>query len=265
MLIEIPRPFVVVVGCIPPDLLNDLSDERGREDGFIHRILFSYPDPTPLQWVEEGIDLTTREEYFQVVEQLAKLPMPIIPGDDGGAVSFTPEAREQFAEFATANYAEMDKGPPHLRGPWSKLTSYCARLALIVHLTREACGETDSREVDELSVLAAEVLIDYFKSHARKVYRRLKADPLEKTLSAAVDWIKKRPGNEASARDVYSNNVAGCRSSEDARSLFCCLEKAGWGQVEENRPPNGGRATIVFKLDCRAIAGPLQGRPMTKK
>lgn len=53
--IILDNPFVGVVGCLPPDVLGDLADERGREDGFIHRLLFSYPDPIPPEWVEDEI------------------------------------------------------------------------------------------------------------------------------------------------------------------------------------------------------------------
>ncbi len=34
--------------CLPPDMLGDLSDDRGREDGFLHRILFAFPPRTYL-------------------------------------------------------------------------------------------------------------------------------------------------------------------------------------------------------------------------
>ena len=44
----VPHPFLSVVGCIPPDVLPDL-DEDNREDGFLHRLLFVYPDPVSVR------------------------------------------------------------------------------------------------------------------------------------------------------------------------------------------------------------------------
>ena len=258
-LIEIHNPFVAVIGCLPPELLGDLSDEQGREDGFIHRIAFSYPEAIPHKWTDEGTDPKLREEYCKLVEKLTKLPIPIVPGDDGCILQLTPEAREQFVVWVEKHFEELEQGPPHLRGPWAKLTNYFARLALIVHLARVVCGETDSRNVDEISVLAAVVLTDYFKTHARKVYRELHTDRLEKSLSGAVEWVKKRPGKEASVRDFVTNNVAGCRRNNDALNLFSLLQQAGWGRMETRPPPNGGRPKTIFKLDCRTIAGSIAG------
>jgi hypothetical protein len=38
---HVKTPFVTVLGGLPPDMLNSLSDERGRNDGFMDRILFT--------------------------------------------------------------------------------------------------------------------------------------------------------------------------------------------------------------------------------
>ena len=257
-LIEIHDPFVAVIGCLPSELLADLSDEQGREDGFVHRIAFSYPEAVPHKWTDAGIDPELRDHYCKLVERLSRLPVPIVPGEDSLILRLTPGGREQFVEWVEKHFEELEQGPPHLRGPWSKLTNYFARLALIVHLTRVVCGETESFNVDEISVMAAVVLTDYFKSHARKVYRDFHAHPLDKLLSRAAGWIRKRPGKEASVRDFVTNNVAGCRRNNDALTLFSLLQQAGWGRMEERPPPNGGRPKTVFKLDCRRLPGRLQ-------
>src|SRR5262249_20121019 len=41
--ISIPRPFVNVICGMPPDMLGELADCRGRNDGFLDRILFAFP------------------------------------------------------------------------------------------------------------------------------------------------------------------------------------------------------------------------------
>ena len=57
-------PFVCVAGCMPPDVLGDLADEAGREDGFVHRILFVYPDVQALTWTD-AVDSRTRPGYLR--------------------------------------------------------------------------------------------------------------------------------------------------------------------------------------------------------
>lgn len=49
----LPNPFVSVVGCIPPSVLNEIRSDG--KDGLLDRILFSYPDPLPLCWSEDAI------------------------------------------------------------------------------------------------------------------------------------------------------------------------------------------------------------------
>jgi hypothetical protein len=43
----IENPLVNIAGCLPPDVLEELNDEHGREDGFVHRILFAMPERVP--------------------------------------------------------------------------------------------------------------------------------------------------------------------------------------------------------------------------
>ena len=71
--------------------------------------------------------------------------------------------------------------PYVLGGPWAKLCGYGARLALILHLSRVACGVVElNGEVDEVSMKGAVALVDYFKSHARRVYRLIPVSLQEK-------------------------------------------------------------------------------------
>ena len=127
------------------------------------------------------------------------------------------------------------------------MKGYCARLALILQEARVAAGEADSEAVDAVSVEGAVRLIDYFKSHARKVYARLSSPELDEQIATAVDWIR-RKGGEASARDLYTGKVAGFKTSRDAEKLIGQLETHGWGHIESRTPPTGGRVSRVFVL-----------------
>src|SRR5262249_54047179 len=64
------QPFIGVVGALQPDMLGELSDERGRQDGFIHRIQFSFPDPMPLAWTEDEVCEDTLHAYDTMFERL---------------------------------------------------------------------------------------------------------------------------------------------------------------------------------------------------
>src|SRR5581483_752631 len=48
--IAIPRPCLVVVGGVQPDLLP------GRDDGFLDRLLWAYPEPLLDRWTDLALD-----------------------------------------------------------------------------------------------------------------------------------------------------------------------------------------------------------------
>src|SRR5262249_41034169 len=54
--ISIPRPFVNVPLGLPPDMLGELADHQGRNDGFLHRVLFTFPKAAAgTDWTDETV------------------------------------------------------------------------------------------------------------------------------------------------------------------------------------------------------------------
>lgn len=240
------RPFVSVVGCLPPDVLGDLADERGREDGFIHRLLFSYPEHLPPYWTEAFITQEAREGYLKVFEALLRLsPSVDAEGQSSSVVvPFTAIGREVFVGWANAHHKEQTDPlfPENLRGPWAKLEGYCARLALILQACRYVAGEAEGEAIDEVSALGAAALVDYFKSHARKVYARLYVTKEDKQAELALRWIRKQ-GGKVTAREVLRYKVAGVKTKSEAENLLKDLEERGHGTLEEKE-----RRKIIFTL-----------------
>ncbi|HEX3037278.1 MAG TPA: YfjI family protein [Thermodesulfobacteriota bacterium] len=246
--IVLDNPFVCVVGSLPPDVLNDLSDERGREDGFIHRILFAYPEPHPLAWTEDEISPESLDTLNEVFSKLIDLQPGIDEegGDKPLILTFTPEGKKMWRAFINEHYAEQNNTPfpDNLCGPWAKMEGYAARLALILHVLRLACGETTEQNVDEFSMAGAADLIDYFKSHAERVYTHLKFSPEDKRILNAIAWIK-RKGGTVTAREVQRYRVAEVKTSEGAKQFLELLNKRGYGTIE-----HGDKGSVVFKLTC---------------
>src|SRR5262249_21095514 len=163
----IPHPFLAVCGGIQPDVLPLLSNEQGREDGLIHRILFGFPAPFPLTVTDDEVNENVNADYVTLFERLWNLRWVSEPK----IVRLTDAAKAVFTEFCKKHYAEQeaDDFPSVLRGPFAKFEAYCARLGLILHCCRRVMEETVNEDVDGDSVTAAWKFIDYFKSHTRKV------------------------------------------------------------------------------------------------
>jgi hypothetical protein len=237
--IVLDNPLVNVVGCLPPDLLGHLTDARGREDGFVHRILFAFPDPLAMHWTDVVVRETTIQEYCRVFDGLWALQGA--SAQDPRVVTFTPTGRQTFVACANALYTEL--ADPHfpdtLRGPLAKLEGYGARLALLVQLCRLVCEEAHGEAVDERSVLAADTLVQYFKSHARRVYRRLQATPTEQRVARALHWLEMHRAREWTMRELLRAKVGGCATRQEMERLLGHLADRGWGYLRQRQTSNG--------------------------
>jgi hypothetical protein len=173
--IWLPRPFVSVFGTIQPDILPDLADAAQREDGFIDRLLLSFPEPLP----DAFSDATVPPEVLTAVDALF-LRLQTLPADedaDGDARPYVvrPDdaARALWKDWYASYVAERDSDtfPTRLRGWWAKAPAQLLRLALILHALREP--HPAKVAVAAPTLAAAMDLLAYFASHARRVYQHL--------------------------------------------------------------------------------------------
>jgi hypothetical protein len=266
----VPDPFLSVIGGIQPGRLSELDAGDDGEDGFVHRILLVFPRPVGTrQWRWEGLPEAPRAAWAGAISALYALA----PGrdDEGEAepvvLDFTPGARDVWEEWYNRHAREMTSAdfPDLLTGPWSKQVAYAARLALIVHLLRGACGEDVGENVDAESLGKALELIAYFQSHARVIYPRLRAGRDNDQVRRAVAWIRAH-GGTCTPTDLVRNNVAGVRRKSEAETLMKAIEDYGYGRRETARSANNRTVTTLhlFKVESGQV-GPSRtaDRPET--
>jgi len=245
----VPRPFISVTGGIQPSLLSDLIATEGKEDGFTPRILWCFPDPWPEDYDENGVDDATRSEYQQVIDYLLQLQPAGIEEAEmvPHVVGMSPDGKETWRKWIDGHNAEMNHPDfaPRMYAPWAKFRTYCARLALILHLCRWACGETTSEQVDRKSILAAAALVAYFKTHARRAHDWLHADGQDKQIQLAVAWLRRR-GGTGTAREMQRYKVANVKTRDDAQLLAQLLKSRGYARLER-----GEKGSLTVHLTCR--------------
>jgi hypothetical protein len=244
----IENPHVSIIGAIPPSVLHQLTDERSEgEDGFIHRILFAYPDLPPGEWTEKVISESTWRSYEDLFHALFKLFADL----DGRPeiVKLSPEAKslwvEKFERTEVEKWHFANTFSP-LRGPWAKMPSQAGRIALILHCCKVVLGEAQDFVLDRETMAQAWLLVDYFKDHARRVYRSLTQTPEDRRAEAIMIWVKKR-GGEASIRDIYTHEVAGCRSAKEVEQAINRLVEQGVGELVTSKKASG-QQTKIFRL-----------------
>lgn len=119
-------PMLTVLGCLPPAALDQLQEEVNREDGFVHRILLSWPDPAPFGWTDAEPDRVAQESYAKLFRRLWALELPLDPetGDvRPRLLNWTEKGRLPWVAFVNRLAQDLTHPvfPPCLRGPWAKI------------------------------------------------------------------------------------------------------------------------------------------------
>ena len=256
----IEHPHLSIVGAIPPDILGELADERGREDGFIHRFLFAWPAPVCHRWSDLVISDVTLAAYDRLYRALLAITPPT-GGDANGAdashvshvVTLSEDARPLFIDFYDEIHEQLEAPalPTALRGPLAKMPGQAARLALTLHMCQVAWqGPVDVARlppVEADTMCAALALAHYFMSHARRVYAHLATRPGDARAAAVLEWLRAHALTSCTPRDLVRAGVAGIHTTEEARtSLTDLATTRRLGTL--TRRPGPGPISEVFTL-----------------
>ena len=207
------HPTLTIFGGLPPDMLGDLLDPKGRADGFLDRFLLTYPEPRPVpDWSERGVPEDIAEEWCEIVRRLWQRPMNIKDGKNIPFVAhFSPEGKARWLVNYNQHAQEMrgDDFPATMRGVWGKLREYAGRLALILACLGHAADPTADPdavpEVGPRTVDDAWQLVAYFKAHARRVHAVIARGPGfgdGAAVKAIVEWIRAGDVRSFSERDI---------------------------------------------------------------
>lgn len=163
----VPRPFLSVVGCLPTDLLDGLEG-TAKDDGFIQRFLFAWPEPVPVRWTDLAVTDAAKKAYHDLVTQLLELDWQ---GEEPEPIPITPSALALYKDWYDQHCIQMESPElqPGLKPFYPKLKGYCARLALIHALATDP----EEHEIGPNHIEAAIAQINYFKGQAARVTGRL--------------------------------------------------------------------------------------------
>lgn len=235
----VPHPCLSVTGGIQPDMLSELIDSNGREDGFIDRILLAYPAEVEDHWTEDEVSLEALTAVEGVFDVLYELPNAL--GTDDGVVRLTDEARAFWRTWYEDHAREM-RAPDFrlsLRGAWSKMPSQLLRLALILHTV----SRPDSLLMELAPLEDGATLIRYFKSHAVRVYGSL-GEHRRDMGSTILDAIEANDG-QITMSELLHNVFQRHQRASRIRDELSALVAKGVLRYEK-QPGTGGRPREVW-------------------
>lgn len=245
----VKNPVINIIGGIQPEMLGSLKDELGREDGFVHRFLFTYPPLRELKdWGDDEIDeraITAWESCFQKLTTLSLHTEP-----DGKMrpwqCTMTPEAVAQWKKWYDKTIESMPTLQPQFIGPYHKLIAYAARLSLVMQMLYWASGEGENQRIEAKAVWAGCKLADYYTSHMKLVYTSLhdKADDVK--AKEMLKWVNER-GGKASTTEVLRFGPNWARKTTAAIKSFRDLEDRGLGKYYETKADSNGKTAKWFE------------------
>ncbi len=238
--IHVPHPFAAVLGGVQPDVLAGLRSER--DDGFLDRIAFAYPDDLPRQrWTEGGVSEEAERDWADVVERLHAVPMR---PDDGDAprpwlADLDPAAKRRFVMWYDAQGEAMDdpERSDGRRGAMSKARALVARLALILSRMRLACDPArpllDSQgvpPVEDADMEGAIRLAAYMENHRERAVGRMTRGAAGADAETVLAWIKRRglpEFREADVKDDLRRRFGADDGPDALKAALAALEGRG--------------------------------------
>ncbi len=243
--IHVPSASVSIAGCIQPGILARALGQEHRDSGMLARLLFAKPPEQVKTWTEANVNADTEEAVAMVFGQLLGLTPE---ADDNGderprLLPLTDDGKQAWVTFYNEHAKEQAELSGDLSAAWSKLEGYAPRLALVIHLTRWAAGDssvpTPTTLIDEKSIAGGVKLVKWFGNETRRVYSVLSESDADRSSRRLLELIQRR-GGKVSGREVVQNS-RDFKTVDAAESALAALVKAGLGKWQSNTESQRGR------------------------
>jgi len=204
----VDQPFIPVLGGIQPTIFNNLSTEENKENGFMDRMLLSFPEAKVEEYNDAELDYETIKWYKEHIRKFFDVMKSLIQrNDDGEIVSiktrFSDEAKKEWVRIFNkiSSHQNNDDENEYLKSMYPKQKSYIPRFALLVHVFKSNFEDgVNVLEIDKDSVLKAEKISEYFVTNAKKI-------KLESTEVAELKTTMKKSETTAEKlQAIYKSN-----------------------------------------------------------
>ncbi len=240
----VPAAAVSITGTIQPRVLARVIGSKHIDNGLLQRFILAAP-PRRMKEIPSGdVGFATVEAVRAMFATLAA----IRPAEDGSplALDLEPEAEEAWRAF----YREHAVAQFNASGPagemLSKAEAWAARLALVLHMIRQAGSEPAiGHRIDADSIRRGIALARWAAREWQRVFEGMERGSIEADDRALREWLRSR-GGVATARDVQRHGPAAYRARGAAEAGLQRLTKTGaakWQTIT-----TGGRPADAVRL-----------------
>jgi hypothetical protein len=174
----VAKPFIPVLGGIQPSIFNSFYTEENKDNGFIDRMLLSYPELQVEKYNESEMNYETIQWYSDtIVAFFERIKTNLVKRDENQKIEpitlkFSEEAKKEWVRIYNdiTIIQNDDSENEYMKSMLPKQKSYIPRFALLIHVFN-AIGEINYnvQEISKDSILKAEKLSKYFIAMAKKI------------------------------------------------------------------------------------------------
>jgi hypothetical protein len=176
----VDKPLVSVLGGIQPSILNSFYTEDNKENGFIDRMLLSYPDLDIEKWNDKEMNYDTIQWYNDnIIAFYEIIKHKVVEYDNDGDIkpkiaTIPSESKKEwirvFNEYT--DIQNSDDENEYMKSMLPKQKSYLPRFALLINCFNsffDVSEKTSALDITKESILSAEKLSKYFIAMAKKI------------------------------------------------------------------------------------------------
>jgi len=165
----IAKPILPVLGGIQPTVLTGFFTEENKDNGFLDRMLFTFPDLSVEAYVNEEIDPALIQFYNDFIVNFYQYMRKIVVFNDFGEIephlaTLSPDANKEWIKIfnGITSKQNSDETPEMIKSMLAKQKSYIPRFALIINTFSGVWFGYDLLEISADSIKKAERLSAYF-------------------------------------------------------------------------------------------------------
>jgi hypothetical protein len=176
----VDKPLVSVLGGIQPSILNAFYTEDNKDNGFMDRMLLSYPSLEIEKWNDKEMNYDTIQWFNDsIISFYETIKHKVVEYDDDGdikpKIAIIPKDSKTewirvFNEYT--DIQNSDEENEYMKSMLPKQKSYLPRFALLINAFSsffDDTHKTSALEITKESILSAEKLSKYFIAMAKKI------------------------------------------------------------------------------------------------
>lgn len=203
----VASPLIPVLGGIQPGIFNSFYTDENKDNGFMDRMLLSYPELEIEEYNEKEMSHESLQWYSDtIISFFDKIRNKYIQRDsemniDPYVLHFSEDAKKEWIRMFNkiTNVQNSEDENEYMKSMYPKQKSYIPRFAMLLHVFE--CAINNSMEkvplISKESILKAEKLSEYFVNMAKKV--KIDAQEVSEIRTTSTD------GKVLSAKDKFKS------------------------------------------------------------